>query len=292
MGLSSKEVSGDHDYEIDWSKTLLDSGTLESPKPRSTKRQQQQQQQSEQLNCPRCDSSNTKFCYYNNYNKTQPRHFCKACKRHWTKGGTLRNVPVGGGRKNKRLKRPSTAAATTTSSSTMRNNFPQGLRNQKDISHVKTCISKPIDKEWSTGPQGFSMDMQGLTDVTWDINNGTLMSSAVLQAPQNQSLGFAFSGLSSFDAVPSSIPSSFSSLNGYKGGEKLEANMEDSTITSIFPSTTTSSTIVSQSQPWQGPSTTINGFIDPPNYWNWNIDVDTMVLADLNIPWDDSEFEP
>ncbi|KAG8099870.1 hypothetical protein GUJ93_ZPchr0013g37741 [Zizania palustris] len=57
----------------------------------------------EALRCPRCDSANTKFCYYNNYSLSQPRHFCKACKRYWTRGGTLRNVPVGGGcRKNKR----------------------------------------------------------------------------------------------------------------------------------------------------------------------------------------------
>ncbi|XP_052159807.1 dof zinc finger protein 4-like [Oryza glaberrima] len=57
----------------------------------------------EEVRCPRCDSSNTKFCYYNNYNLSQPRHFCKACRRYWTKGGLLRNVPVGGGcRKPKR----------------------------------------------------------------------------------------------------------------------------------------------------------------------------------------------
>ncbi|KAG6412320.1 hypothetical protein SASPL_124996 [Salvia splendens] len=57
------------------------------------------------LNCPRCDSLNTKFCYYNNYNLSQPRHFCKSCRRYWTKGGVLRNVPVGGGcRKTKRSK--------------------------------------------------------------------------------------------------------------------------------------------------------------------------------------------
>ncbi|KAF2297736.1 hypothetical protein GH714_002492 [Hevea brasiliensis] len=69
-----------------------------------------QQQPQQALKCPRCDSSNTKFCYYNNYSLSQPRHFCKACKRYWTRGGTLRNVPVGGGcRKNKRVKRPTTA---------------------------------------------------------------------------------------------------------------------------------------------------------------------------------------
>ncbi|XP_022724011.1 dof zinc finger protein DOF3.1-like [Durio zibethinus] len=55
----------------------------------------------EQLKCPRCESTNTKFCYYNNYNLSQPRHFCKNCRRYWTKGGALRNIPVGGGtRKN------------------------------------------------------------------------------------------------------------------------------------------------------------------------------------------------
>jgi len=29
--------------------------------------------------CPRCnaDTSNTKFCYYNNYNINQPRYYCK-----------------------------------------------------------------------------------------------------------------------------------------------------------------------------------------------------------------------
>ncbi|KAL3354324.1 hypothetical protein AABB24_018795 [Solanum stoloniferum] len=57
------------------------------------------------LKCPRCDSSNTKFCYFNNYSLSQPRHFCKNCRRYWTRGGALRNVPVGGGcRRNKRNK--------------------------------------------------------------------------------------------------------------------------------------------------------------------------------------------
>ncbi|CAI9757544.1 unnamed protein product [Fraxinus pennsylvanica] len=54
------------------------------------------------LPCPRCNSMDTKFCYYNNYNVNQPRHFCKSCQRYWTDGGTMRNVPVGAGRrKNK-----------------------------------------------------------------------------------------------------------------------------------------------------------------------------------------------
>ncbi|PON37857.1 Zinc finger, Dof-type [Parasponia andersonii] len=73
--------------------------------------------------CPRCESLNTKFCYYNNYSLSQPRYFCKTCRRYWTQGGTLRNVPVGGGcRKGKRARTTTSAAAaataTTSSSST------------------------------------------------------------------------------------------------------------------------------------------------------------------------------
>ncbi|KAE8701228.1 Dof zinc finger protein DOF5.3 [Hibiscus syriacus] len=81
----------------------------------------------EQLPCPRCDSTNNKFCYCNNYNFSQPRHFCKSCRRYWTHGGTLRDIPVGGGtRKND--KRSRTAAShvvvVTTSTTSSYNNFP------------------------------------------------------------------------------------------------------------------------------------------------------------------------
>ncbi|CAN4089639.1 unnamed protein product [Withania somnifera] len=40
--------------------------------------------------CPRCGSTNTKFCYYNNYGLTQPRYFCKGCRRYWTKAKSRR----------------------------------------------------------------------------------------------------------------------------------------------------------------------------------------------------------
>ncbi|URE38749.1 Zinc finger protein [Musa troglodytarum] len=69
------------------------------------------------LKCPRCDSTDTKFCYFNNYSLSQPRHFCKACRRYWTRGGALRNVPVGGScRRNRRTK--STAGSSSKSSTT------------------------------------------------------------------------------------------------------------------------------------------------------------------------------
>ncbi|XVF10343.1 hypothetical protein REPUB_Repub07fG0174700 [Reevesia pubescens] len=72
------------------------------PKPATLERKTRPQKE-QALNCPRCNSTNTKFCYYNNYSLTQPRYFCKTCRRYWTEGGSLRNIPVGGGsRKNKR----------------------------------------------------------------------------------------------------------------------------------------------------------------------------------------------
>jgi hypothetical protein len=79
----------------------------------------QSNQQQQQLECPRCKSGNTKFCYYNNYSTTQPRHFCRACRRYWTHGGTLRNVPVGGacrrsgaGNKRRRSAEPSPSSGS------------------------------------------------------------------------------------------------------------------------------------------------------------------------------------
>ncbi|CAN8255018.1 unnamed protein product [Cochlearia groenlandica] len=63
------------------------------------------------LKCPRCDSTNTKFCYYNNYSLSQPRYFCKSCRRYWTKGGILRNIPIGGANYRKH-KRSSSSSAT------------------------------------------------------------------------------------------------------------------------------------------------------------------------------------
>ncbi|CAK9136920.1 unnamed protein product [Ilex paraguariensis] len=77
-------------------------------------------QKDQALNCPRCDSTNTKFCYYNNYSLSQPRYFCKTCRRYWTEGGSLRNVPVGGGsRKNKK-----TTASSSTSISASTHKLP------------------------------------------------------------------------------------------------------------------------------------------------------------------------
>ncbi|KAE8709630.1 Dof zinc finger protein DOF1.7 [Hibiscus syriacus] len=85
----------------------------------------------EVVKCPRCESTHTKFCYYNNYSLSQPRYFCKTCRRYWTKGGTLRNIPVGGGcRKKKKFSSskkstPSINIAGSTTCHLQLANFPE-----------------------------------------------------------------------------------------------------------------------------------------------------------------------
>ncbi|XP_060178506.1 dof zinc finger protein DOF1.8-like [Lycium barbarum] len=83
-------------------------------------RPHQQQKDQALKNCPRCNSANTKFCYYNNYSLSQPRFFCKTCRRYWTDGGSLRNVPVGG--VSRKSKNPSSKNSSS-SSNIMKNNI-------------------------------------------------------------------------------------------------------------------------------------------------------------------------
>ncbi|KAI5570574.1 hypothetical protein BDE02_11G038700 [Populus trichocarpa] len=305
MGLSSKQVTGDG---LDWSQTLLQAHTLELPKSPVIRRQQQQNQlQFEPLKCPRCESTNTKFCYYNNYNKSQPRHFCKSCKRHWTKGGNLRNVPVGGGRKNKRQKTSKTSSNTTTSSSTTasttapsNNNSATNMTNwvnpqlaiqaqqqkqnlpdlvlggQKDLSEIlyQAMINPP-----SSVLQQNSISCNNFDTKSFNVNNNGVLLGSSVSIPQNQGLLFPYS--SSFDTHPSSICTSFQPSNVYNyTGE----SMEDSTITTTMPPT--SSTITHS---LQVPNTSSG--MDMTNYWNWD-DIENYVSADLNVPWDDSEIKP
>ncbi|KAL2533755.1 Dof zinc finger protein DOF2.4 [Abeliophyllum distichum] len=91
------------------------------------------------LKCPRCESTNTKFCYFNNYSLTQPRHFCKTCRRYWTRGGALRSVPVGGGcRRNKRSK-------STSSKSPAPNNDRQTTPNSTSTGTLSSNSTGPAN---------------------------------------------------------------------------------------------------------------------------------------------------
>jgi hypothetical protein len=95
------------------------------------------------LPCPRCESTDTKFCYYNNYNLGQPRHFCKGCRRYWTRGGALRNVPVGGGTRKpapSRRKR----APTTSSSALLAAASPSPLAMSAPTAYAATVV-RPYD---------------------------------------------------------------------------------------------------------------------------------------------------
>ncbi|KAG2540081.1 hypothetical protein PVAP13_9NG532000 [Panicum virgatum] len=58
------------------------------------------------LPCPRCRSADTKFCYYNNYSLSQPRHFCRACRHYWTHGGALRDLPFSSSARRRRRSKP------------------------------------------------------------------------------------------------------------------------------------------------------------------------------------------
>ncbi|XBI20418.1 uncharacterized protein [Aegilops tauschii subsp. strangulata] len=117
-------------------------------------------------NCPRCDSPNTKFCYYNNYSLSQPRYFCKGCRRYWTKGGSLRNVPVGGGcRKNRRGK--SSVRSASDSFSGVRDatfghgGFPGPLRPDMVLEGMVGNPANPGQgmHDVPTAPDGSSIDL-------------------------------------------------------------------------------------------------------------------------------------
>lgn len=95
------------------------------------------------LPCPRCDSLETKFCYYNNYNVNQPRHFCKNCQRYWTAGGTLRNVPVGAGRrKNKHNTNANINNNTPPGACTFRNDHINSTHGHAQS--INSCFPIPI----------------------------------------------------------------------------------------------------------------------------------------------------
>ncbi|KAJ4838060.1 hypothetical protein Tsubulata_044363 [Turnera subulata] len=154
--------------------------------------QAQQQQQQPPLKCPRCDSSNTKFCYYNNYSLSQPRHFCKACKRYWTRGGTLRNVPVGGGcRKNKRVKRPSSSMEGANSSSVSSANPNPTSQSQLDISSTSNHIS-PLFYGLSN-PSEMNLPFPGRFSSRVSSNMESTISGYPDLQPQLNALALGFS---------------------------------------------------------------------------------------------------
>ncbi|CAN8286049.1 unnamed protein product [Cochlearia groenlandica] len=146
----------------------------------------------EKANCPRCNSTNTKFCYYNNYSLTQPRYFCKGCRRYWTEGGSLRNVPVGGtSRKNKRYssssnQNPNKPKESSSSQDLNLMSFPHVMQDQQHhyvhMSH-QFLQQHPSSTSYSSSRPGMinsfvpSGSMMGLT------NNNVLYTTSSLGFP-------------------------------------------------------------------------------------------------------------
>ncbi|XP_022777346.1 dof zinc finger protein DOF4.5-like [Durio zibethinus] len=189
-------------------------------KPLTGENQQpQQQQQHPPQNCPRCESLNTKFCYYNNYSLSQPRYFCKSCRRYWTQGGTLRNVPVGGGcRKGKR---------TRISSGENSRSQPQ-IPQQQNLTSPQTMFSSNpminVSSALRTKESGSFASSSAISSVgSFYPGGGFLSSLAAIQSmnqpqPFNQPLSQALSiagdlvGSSTLGLLQGySVPSSFGS---------------------------------------------------------------------------------
>uniref|UniRef100_F6HM25 Dof zinc finger protein n=1 Tax=Vitis vinifera TaxID=29760 RepID=F6HM25_VITVI len=168
----------------DWPENQIDDKGLMASTGRVMEKPGQEQQA---LKCPRCDSSNTKFCYYNNYSLSQPRHFCKACKRYWTRGGTLRNVPVGGGcRKNKRVKRPASSVDAPSSAPTAALNPPPP--SQIDLSASSNHVT-PLFYGLPSNPSELNLPFPRFNSRA---SNEDTVSGYDLQ-PQLGALGLGFS---------------------------------------------------------------------------------------------------
>ncbi|KAE9607199.1 hypothetical protein Lal_00026003 [Lupinus albus] len=284
MGLSSEQVSSSG---IDWNNNLMKDQKLELvPKPHH---HNQMKKSSETLKCPRCDSTNTKFCYYNNYNKSQPRHFCRACKRHWTKGGTLRNVPVGGVRKNKRLKKPTTPKTTTSCTLTTSTSIMDGVLSS-NMNNIQTSLAVSDQKNMSSSslyqamirPPSLLLQQQNLMNMRdLESKDFVMTMSSTLPLHQNQSLLFPFSNSSSFYTNPCSV-----STTSLRSPSNVYNYVVESTINSVIPSTSSSGI---NTHTLEIPAT--SGGMGMSNYWSWE-DIDSFVSTDLKDPWDDSDIKP
>lgn len=184
---------------------------------RVVKAENQQQQQPppphQPQKCPRCESLNTKFCYYNNYSLSQPRYFCKTCRRYWTQGGTLRNVPVGGGcRKGKRAK--ATSSSSSSGDSSRHSQPPQPQPQPPVLPQAQQAVQAPQNLMIGSNPM---MNSQLLYPAA---GSGYLSSFAAIQSSFNQPQSFAQALMinsGNHDQLGSSSSSSSSTLSLLQG---------------------------------------------------------------------------
>ncbi|XP_027339335.1 dof zinc finger protein DOF3.5-like [Abrus precatorius] len=186
-------------------------------------------------NCPRCASTNTKFCYYNNYSLSQPRYFCKGCRRYWTKGGSLRNVPVGGGcRKNRRGKssrhhQSDSVSMNSSVSEDRESSICNGQTNgSRDIDmalvFAKFLNQKPSEEPESEGSNGSSSSNNYFR---FETENDTVIQNKPLSDPI---MDPAMLTIENFGAEELSF-SGIDELEGFLGGDENVLWGDDATVT-------------------------------------------------------------
>ncbi|CAN6877689.1 hypothetical protein Bca4012_079448 [Brassica carinata] len=181
------------------------------------------------LKCPRCNSLNTKFCYYNNYNLSQPRHFCKNCRRYWTKGGVLRNVPVGGGcRKAKRSKskQPQPSSPSSADKPTTQNVEEKSSSSESSslTASNSTAVAVTATAAKVASPRVMDTDMPNLKQYGNGIEWSTLLG-------EGSSDGGVFSEIGGFTAAPSieTIPFGFGGTSVNQQSISDHLKFEDNT---------------------------------------------------------------
>ncbi|CAL0305281.1 unnamed protein product [Lupinus luteus] len=133
-----------------------------------------QQQRHQHLPCPRCMSLNTKFCYYNNHSLTQPRYFCKDCRRNWTHGGALRNIPIGGRSRKQKNAEISSSSRPQQQPSTPPSNGGSGyLSSNYGLASGLNVGS--FSSQYQTHPSQF-YQMGGIEKENYFINNTNNMT--------------------------------------------------------------------------------------------------------------------
>ncbi|XP_061343236.1 dof zinc finger protein DOF5.7-like [Gastrolobium bilobum] len=223
--------------------------------------------QEQGMKCPRCDSPNTKFCYYNNYSLTQPRHFCKTCRRYWTKGGALRNVPIGGGcRKNKKVKssRLSCDSKDSASSSELGSlKFLHGLSPSVDFQLGALPLPLPLQfprlhhhppntsiyNQFSSFGDTTSASVTSASCFNLDPSSGTSNSLLGLNYPFSSTgsdYNGAIQGMNSMN-IHSSIASSIESLSSIN--QDLHWKLQQQRLATLFGGDNQKDSSVSQDNP-------------------------------------------
>lgn len=134
------------------------------------------QQKPPHQKCPRCESKNTKFLYYNNYSPSQPRYFCKECRRSWTQGGTLRHVPVGGNHRKGKLAKPSPSSRSNGYDSNSQLSPPQLLQvpqngnlTNKEFANLGMAAANPV---YSGIREGYLFCLEAKQGHNYPLING------------------------------------------------------------------------------------------------------------------------